>query len=145
MTIVNLITIAEADDLNANYPEWLALTDPVKSNHIFRASLYMQTNWACVDVDWGDTATISDSLKMACALYAEADRIGLLYNNMVLDTEEARGRIIEYTERMGPMSETTKWAETGSVVSNNPLGYVNDIMSTECYRLSGRAGKVVRV
>ena len=143
MSVINLITIIEADDYNAASDEWALLSDPEKSKHIFQASLYMQTRWNCVEVDWEDAATLSDDLKRACAYYAEADRAGLLFPS--LSYEEPRGRLTEETGKVGPLLETKKWSTFGPTLTQSPLTSIDALMVSECTRISPGYASLVRV
>ena len=140
MAVTNLITIAESDTYNALSADWIALTDPVKTAHIFNASVYMQGQWTCAGVDWSDATTLDDDIKRACAYYADADRIGVL-NTAVADVDK-KGRVIEETGKLGTMLKTVKWAESGAAATGNPLESINAIMSLYC---TARAGRLVRV
>lgn len=129
MTIVKLITPAESDTYNADSAEWLALTDDEKNVYIFNASLYMQTKWYCADVDWEDPTTLVDDQKRACAYYAEADRKGLLYAP-VAEPVAVGGNVIEQSEAIGSLKETTKWS--GGRYYTNPLSSIDSLMSVYC-------------
>lgn len=143
MSVINLLTLVEADDLNSDSTEWLALSDGEKAKHIFQASLYMQTRWSCVEVDWEDATTLSDDLKRACAYYADADRLGLLFPALVY--EEPRGRLTEETGKVGSLLETKKWSTFGGVVTKSPLTQIDALMLSECTRLSPGSAALVRV
>ncbi len=135
MSVTPLITKAESDTYNALSSDWLALTDAVKDIHIFNASVYMQNNWSCTDVEWDDTTTLDDDLKRACAYYADADRIGVL--NTAVSAVAPKGMMTEETKKLGTMLKTVKWAETGNV-SGNPLASIDAIMKVYCVSQTGR-------
>lgn len=143
MGVLNLITVVEADEYNEASDDWLALTAPEKSTHIFKASLYMQRYWSCVAIDWTDTTTMTDDLKMACAYYAEADRLNLLFSPV--SAVERTGRITEITGKVGPLLETTRWSTFGAIESGNPLSSIDALMLGECTRLSPGWLGLVRV
>ena len=130
MAVTNLITIAEADTFNALSASWLMLTANTKTIHIFNASVYMQANWNCTDVDWADTTTLDSDMKRACAYYAEADRVGVL--NTAVAAVDPHGKVTEETRKLGSMQKTTKWDEAGANVAGDPLESINAIMSLYC-------------
>ena len=136
MSVINLITVAEADAYNASSSVWLALTDSVKEAHIFNSSLYMQSYWTCTDIDWEDTTTMTDDTKRACAYYAEADRLGLLFDPLEA-LESQHGRLTEKTQKVGSLLETTKWSSYGPLRTGNPLEMIDALMMGECTRLTG--------
>ena len=107
MAVEILIDETTADLYNADSAGWLALTTAAKDVHIFNASVYIQSNWTCVDIDWDDNTTWTDDLKRACAWYADADRAGVLFPD-ALSTETKRGRLVQETKKMGPMSKTLR-------------------------------------
>jgi len=139
MAVTNLITISESDTYNALSSDWVALADPIKTAHIFNASVYMQANWACTDVEWDDTSTLDDDLKRCCSYYADADRIGVL--SAPVATTVKHGNITEETKKLGTLLKTTKWAEGGST-SGDPLESINSLMSLYCTSLAGRLIRV---
>lgn len=145
MSVINLITVVESDTYNADSSDWLALTDAVKSGHIFNASLYMQTRWTCTDIEWDDTTTMTDNTKRACAYYAEADRLGLLFQAMA-EPDEPHGRLIETTEEISGMRETNKWSSFGpTVTGTNPLEGADALMMPECTRITPGSAALIRV
>ncbi len=143
MSVINLITNEEADVFNALSEDWLALDEAQKTNYIFNASLYMQTRWTCIDVDWTDTTTLTDVLKRACAYYAEADRLQVLFAEMT--PTDAKGRVIEETGKVGTLLETTKWADSGAIYSGDPLEKVDALMYISCTRSGVGSSELVRV
>jgi len=140
MAVTNLITIAESDTYNALSAAWLALTDPEKTAHIFNASVHMQAQWICADVEWDDTTTLDDDLQRACAYYADADRIGVL--NTAVAVADKVGRKTEETGKLGTMLKTVKWAESGAAASGNPLESIDSIMSLYCVAKASRLTRV---
>lgn len=140
MPVTPLITPAESDIYNALSSEWLVLSDDEKSAHILRSSMYMQLNWTCTDVDWSDPSTLDDDLKRACAYYADADRLALLYSPV--EQVDKRGRVIMEKKKLATMEETTQWSQTGSLTSGNPLESIDAVMSLYC---SSNSSKLVRV
>ena len=139
MAVTSLITVVESDIYNALSADWVALSDPIKEAHIFNASVYMQTKWRCVDVDWSDPTTLDDDLKRACAYYADADRIGVL--SAPIELTDKHGNVIEETRKLGTMLKTTKWAE-GGTTSGDPLESVNSLMAVHC---TSNYGRLIRV
>ena len=140
MSVTLLITTKEADSYLKQDESWMNLDKKVKENHIYNASVYMQVNWTCVDVDWSDPSTLNDDLKRSCAYYANADRIGVL--NPSISNTPSHGQVIEETGKLGTMSKTTKWSDKGSNVNGNPLGSINSIMSLYC---NSKSGTLIRV
>ncbi len=130
MAITPTITDEESDVYNALSPDWIALTVNQKDAHIYNASVHMQTSWYCGDVDWDDTASIDDDIKRACAYYAEADRIGVLFDPMI--KEDTHGKKIMERRKLDTMEKTTQWSMFGGAVNGNPLASVDAIMSTYC-------------
>lgn len=146
MAIVALVDIATADNYNVTRSDWLALTDPVKTQHIWNASLYIQSGWTCTDIDWDDDTTWTDDLKRACSYYAYADSLGVLFKGAYSD-DTPRGKLIEETKRVeGAVLKSVKWAETGANVIGDPLGMIDSIMLTMCTRTGAGGGvPLVRV
>ena len=139
MAITPLITIAEADAFNALSPDWLLLTDPAKDAHIFNASVYMQAEWVCADVEWDDPTTLDEDVKRCCGYFADADRIGVLTAPIAVTAKT--GNVTEETRKLGTMLKTTKWAESG-LASGNPLESINKLMGLYC---TAKAGQLRRV
>lgn len=146
MAITPLITKTESDTYNALSSAWLALTDVLKDNHIYNASLYMQAQFTCevddVAVDWADPTTLDDDMKRACAYYADADRLGVLFDDVA--TTEPHRAIIEEKKKLGSMEKTLKWASSGSFTSANPLESIDSIMLLYCTSNAGST-KLTRV
>ncbi len=143
MAVINLITIAEADVFNALSSDWLALTDPEKSAYVFNASLYMQSYWSCADIEWDDETTLTEDQKRACAYYAEANRLDLLFTP--LEQVEAHGRVVEETNKVGSLVETTKWSGYGSETSGDPLQSIDALMMLDCSRSGTGSTELIRV
>ena len=102
--------------------------------------------WMCTDVDWEDTDTISNEQKMACAYYAEANRLGLLYCSVQAQgIDENAGRLIELTSGVGPLKETKRWAENKGASAKNPLESIDALMLLGCRRINSSSGKVIVV
>lgn len=139
--VLPIITIEESDTYNTSSTDWLELSDTEKTLHIFYASLYIQTKWTCLEIDWEDLTTVPDDIKRACAYYADADRLKLLYSPMTADY--AKGRLVEQTNGMDPFVETLKWAAIGPDYSGKPLERIDAIMSTACTKTG--YGQLVRV
>ncbi len=141
MTIAPIITPAEADVYNVLSSSWLSLPEPTKEAHIYNASLYIYTTWTCADVDWSDPLTIDDDIKRACAYYADADRVGVLFDP-VEQTEKHRSVTME-KKKLGTMEKTTQWAQGGAITSGNPLQSIDAIMGLYC--TSSSSSPLVRV
>jgi len=131
MAITPIITIAEADAYLAGYADWLALTDPEKEAHIYNASLYIQTGWTCVDVDWTDTVNIPEEIKHACALYALADSVGNLYGEPeTADTRKTTREMIKAGSIT--VDETFAGAGSNEVGDLSSFGLPDSLMSIHC-------------
>ena len=126
-----IITPTEADVFLALEAAWLLLTDPIKTDHIAKASVYMQTKWTCSAVDWDDDTTITDEQKEACAYYALADSNGNLYYDPT-DTPSGSGNVIEETKKAGSLQKTVKYSDNNLEESSNLLQYPNTLMGVEC-------------
>jgi len=146
VTIVSLITVAEADTFNALSNDWLFLSSAEKSAYIFNASIFMQTGWSCIvdgaTVDWEDPTTLNEDLKRACAYYAEADRIGVLFDPM--EKEDIHGKKVMEKRRVDTLEKTTQWSMFGAAVNGNPLDSVDAIMKVYC-EFSLRSSEAIRV
>ena len=121
-----IITPAEADAILTQEAAWLALTDTVKEYHIAFASVYMQLNWLCTDVDWDDDTTITAEQEEACAYYALASSNGNLYSD-TKQSSVAHGLLQEETKKLGSLVKTVKY-HAGSDVTVDPLQYPNMLM-----------------
>lgn len=136
MAITPIITIQEADAYLAAYPDWLALTNEEKDSHIYNASLYVQTNWTCVDVDWEDTANIPEEIKHATALYALADSQGNLYGDAAAaDSRNTTREMI----KAGAVTLDTYYTTTGKaqVGIESSFGLPDELMGLHCTATSG--------
>lgn len=134
MSIISLITPSESDVFNVLSPVWIALTDPEKEAFIFNSSVYMQLNWDCESVEWDDPSTLDNDLKKACAFFAEADRIGVLFDEM--KKEDVHGKKTMFKEKLEGLEEITQWSMFGQAVNGNPLDSVNAIMKMYCTSIS---------
>ena len=143
MAISNLITNAVADTYNALSSGWLALADITKTRHIFNASAYIQARWSCVDVDWDDETTIDNDILRACAYYADADRVGVLFPAVAV-VEPHRAITVE-KKKLGSMEKTLQWADAGGLTTGNPLASIDAIMSLYCTRIGIGSGVLTRV
>jgi hypothetical protein len=139
MAITPLLTPAEADVYNTASASWLALSDALKTAHIFNATVYIKAKWNCSSFDWDDLTTFDDDVLRACAYYADADRIGVLTTAVTL--ADAHGAVTEETRKLGTMLKTTKWAESGNT-TGDPLESINSIMGLYC---SSNSGRLIRV
>ncbi len=134
MSISPIISVAEADTYNVLSADWLNTPEPNKEAHIYNASLYIHTTWTCSDIDWSDPLTIDDDVKRACAYYADADRLGVLFDP-IEKTEAHRAMTME-KKKLGSMEKTIQWAQGGALTSGNPLQSIDAIMSLYCTGLS---------
>ncbi len=150
MTVVALITTEEADTFNVLSNDWVVSSEAAKEAHIFNASLFMSSNWTCttidgegeaVPVDWEDPETLNTDLKRACAYYAEADRLGVLFDPMT--KEDVHGKKTMEKKRLGDMEKTIQWSLFGAAVNGNPLDVVDTLMFSYCSYSSSQG--VVRV
>ncbi len=133
MAVTPLITISEADQFNGLSSGWMGASSEYKTRYILNASTYMQAKWDCADVDWSDTSTLDDDLKRACAYYADADRLGVLFP-AVEETEPHRA-IIKERKKLEGMEKETMWADIGALTSKKPLESINAIMRLHCTRV----------
>ena len=141
MAITALIDIATADSYNGD--AWDALTDPVKTEHIYNASVYMQTSWYCADVDWTDTANLDADLQKACAYYADADRQGYLYPSTTV-VEDHRA-LTRRTRKLEGMEETLEWDDTTGSKRSNPIAHIDSIMALYCIKSKSGSSGLIRV
>lgn len=130
MALTPIITVEQADSYNAQSAEWLALSNEMKEVHIFNASLYMQSMWTCADVIWTDSSTIDDDLLRACAYYADASRVGVLYTAVAVN--EKHRSLIMHKRKMEGMEETFQWGQGGAIVTGNPLESIHALMKLHC-------------
>lgn len=138
-----IITPTEADVTLALESDWLLLTDPVKTDHIAKASVYVQTNWSCSEITWSDATTIGADIKEAVAYYALADFRGNLYPESS-DLDDTQGFLTEETKVMGPMKKTLKYDTSKGTDEIYHLQYPDALMAPYCNRISG-AGSVKAV
>lgn len=133
MSITPIITIAEADVFLAAYADWLALTDAEKTAHIYNASLYIQTNWTCVDVDWTVPADVPTEIKHACAIYTYADSIGNLYGDITIaDTRRVSREMV----KAGAVTLDTTYTSSGNEANGfkGSYGLADQLMGLYCTR-----------
>ena len=142
MSIIPLITVAEADVFNALSSEWLILDASEKEGYIFNSSVYMQLNWDCEDVEWDDAETLDEDLKKACAYFAEADRLCVLFDEMI--KEDVHGKKTMHRQKVEGLEETIQWSMFGQKVNGNPLDSVNAIMKLYCVN-SKNTTELIRV
>ncbi len=137
--ITPIITAAEADVFLAAYPDWLALDSAVKDAHLYNASLYIQTQYTCLDVDWTDPLTIPEEVKNACALYALADSVGNLYGNV--ETPDTR-RTTRELVKAGSVTVEEEFAAGGSNETGTTASFSkpDTLMSLHCTKNSSCAG-----
>lgn len=139
-----VITPAEADSYLSDKDDWLDLVDSVKENRIARASVYLQTNWTCENIDWSDSSTIPEIVKESCAYYAYADFRGNLFSELSSDGTPL-GRITELTKDLDGLLTTTKYSDKTGSVSPNPLSYPDALMGTECKEVFSGSVELIRV
>lgn len=132
-----VITPAEADVLLAQFADWVALSDALKLSHIAKASIYAQTQWTCVDVDWTDSDLVPDDIKEAVAYYAAADMHGNLFGD-ISSLDSDKGKIKKERSKVGSMEEEFEYS--GSVplyATRRSLGYPDVLMESLCTKKSG--------
>ncbi len=133
-----LITPAQADIYLADKEDWLDLDEDIKILHIEHSSVYVQTVWECIDVDWDDPLTIPDEVSKAVALYAYAD----LHNNLwgdVTSPDAVHGALKSQEDKVDVLLTKTEWYLGGSVTPskfNRSLAYPDALMGTACTKLS---------
>jgi hypothetical protein len=124
MLIYDLITVAEADATLAQRPDWLALTDDEKSEHITKASVYVQTSWRCDEVEWTD---LPSDIKDAVAWYAYADMQGALY-------PDSEAQVKKQKDELGSLKSDTEWYQrTMMLPTSEHLKFPDAIMSAYCF------------
>ena len=128
--IENIVTIEESDTFNALSPEWESLTAVQTNAHIYNATLYIHSSWLCTEIDWTDLASVDGDVKRACSFYADADRIGVLFDP-IEKTDAHRTKTME-KKKLGTMEKTIQWAQGGTIVSGNPLQSIDAIMRLYC-------------
>jgi hypothetical protein len=112
------ITPKEADQFLYMSEDWLNQEKKMKEYHILTATGYMLNKWSCDEFD-----VAPDYIKRSCAFYALENMNGNLYS------KEPKGNVIEITDKLGTMQNTTKW---NSSTSANPVQYIDDIMLIYC-------------
>ena len=130
MSITSIITSAEADVFLALSPDWMALPSGDKDLKILNASLYIHSKWSCTGIDWSDLTTIDEDIKRACAYYAEADRVGVLFDAIV--KEDKHGKKTMYKQKLEGMEEVTQWSMFGQIVNGYPLQMMDSLMTLHC-------------
>jgi hypothetical protein len=124
MLFYDLITIAEADATLSQRPDWLALTDEEKSEHIARASVYVQTSWRCEDIEWTD---LPQDIKDAVAWYAYADTQDALY-------ADSEAQVKKQKDELGSLKSDTEWYQRTMISSSSEhLKFPDAIMSAYCF------------
>ncbi len=136
-----IITPAESQVILAAESDWIALTDSVQEQHIEKGSVYVQTQWTCVDVDWDDDTTISQEIKDAVAYYSLADFRGTLYDSTA-PSETDLGKISEESSAVGSLKKTIKYC-CDEAPSTNPLQYPDSLMRIECTSYTSASLKTV--
>lgn len=132
-----VITPTEADVFLAQFSDWLALTNSQKLVHLAKASVYVQTQWTCVDVDWTDSLLIPADIKEATAYYAIADMGGNLFGDPSSTTMD-RGKIKRERSKVGSLEEEFEYSgSTPSISTKRLLGYPDVLMETLCTKKSG--------
>jgi hypothetical protein len=119
MKIDPLITPKEADTFLYTKTDWFELEKKEKEYFILISTGYMYKNWSCDGFD-----EPFDDLKRCCAYYAYAAYKEELY-------PEISGSVIEKTEKLGSLQESTKW---GYSKTNTSISYIDDIMSIFCVK-----------
>jgi len=132
-----IITPAESDAYLAVYADWLALDNTIKEQHIEKASVYVQTQWTCIDVDWDDTPTIPDNIKEATAYYAYADFKGTLYGDPGDTTEPGQLRSKLVTAGSVTVAKGYYKGSNNIYGSAAPFGYPDSLMELSCTSASG--------
>jgi len=133
----SVITLAEADVILAQFTDWVALSNALKLSHITKASVYAQTQWTCVDVDWTDSLLVPADIKEAVAYYAAADMSGNLFGD-VSSADTDKGKIKRERSKVGSLEEEFEYS--GSVplyATRRSLGYPDVLMGTLCTKTSG--------
>ena len=127
-----IITPAESDVYLAAYLDWIALDDTTKTLHIEKASVYVQTQWVCVDVDWDDDLTIPDNVKEATAYYAYADFQGTLYGDPGDPTQP--GQLSGKLVTAGSVTVSKSYFKGSNSIygSASPFGYPDTLMAVSC-------------
>ena len=130
MAITPVILPADADTYLALVADWLSLSDAQKTDHIYNATVYMQANWTCTDVDWDDHTSTDDDIKRACAYYADADRLGVLFPSR--EVTEKHRYMTSRKYKVEGLEEHYQWAESGPSASGDPLEEIHTIMKLYC-------------
>ena len=132
-----VITLAEADVILAQFADWIALSNALKLSHITKASVYAQTQWTCVDVDWTDSLLVPADIKEAVAYYAAADMSGNLFGDVsTLDSD--KGKIKKERSKVGSLEEEFEYSGSVPLYSTRrSLGYPDVLMETLCTKKSG--------
>ena len=142
----DIITVAEADVLLSLYQEWLSLTPLQREKHISKASVYVQTQWTCVDIDWDDDLTIGDDIREAIAYYAYADAAGVLYGDVTAsrDVGDLQMKSIKTGEVTVAKAYFKGIGSINKTGTQSPLGYPNSLMGAHCSANCASASTLIR-
>jgi len=131
-----IITPTEADVILVQFADWIALSNALKTSHIAKASVYVQTQWTCVDVDWAISADIADDIKEAVAYYAMADMANTLFGDVT--SADDRGKIKRERSKVGSLEEEFEYSgATPTYSTRRSFGYPDVLMESLCTRKLG--------
>lgn len=151
-----IITPEQSDVYLARFADWIALDDPTKVEHISRASVYVQTQWSCVDTvvfeddpdtDEVEEVAIPDEIMKATAEYAYVDFQGNLYGDPATD-EDPHGNLRSQSDQVGDLKTEISWYKGGAQSSYGTdanTGFPDSLMSTYCKSTTYGTTEVIRV
>jgi len=120
-----LITKTESNTYLTEFFGWSSLPDATKDLHIKKASLFVQTNWICSEVDWSDSTTIPDDVKEATAYYAYASYSSNLFGSV---TSEDGGTIKKKSNKVGSLADSVEYRGSSPGGAKNSTGYPDSLM-----------------
>lgn len=145
-----IITPSEADTFLAQYSIWDDLPTLDKTFYIYRASVYVQTHWVCVDeVVWetsdDETINIPDEIKEAVAYFAYADSQSNLFGDVTTE-DEKRGTLKALELEASDLRKRVEYYSGSSYPGALfALGYPSSLMSVYCKKGGVNSTELVRV
>lgn len=140
-----IISTQESDAILSVYPDWTSLESPEKLRYISMASVYVQTQWTCVDVDWSVSDDIPVDIKEAVAFYAMAAMAGTLFGD-VTSNDGNKGKIKKERNKSGREEEEYEYFGSSPMYNTTKtFGYPDSLMETLCERKNSKPTSLIRV
>lgn len=132
----SLVTVEESEFYLSEFSNWSDLSDPIKTAHIKKASVYANVNWQSDTYDLSDSTSIPDEIKEAVAHYAYANFSGNLFQSA---GSEKSYTIKSESSKAGPVINSYEYLMS-SPDHTNPLSYPDSLMLVSgCVRKRGGA------